>query len=60
MLDAYKKRAYFYKPHKRENIFVLNTEELATLFHLPGMVSATPTFGRVESKKGQAPANLPV
>ncbi|MSU45012.1 MAG: hypothetical protein EXS47_00045 [Candidatus Zambryskibacteria bacterium] len=58
-LDAYKRRAYFHKPHVRPH-FVLNTEELATLFHLPGSVSATPTFGRIESKKGQAPANLPV
>lgn len=58
-LDAYKKRAYFYKPHERPH-FVLNTEELATLFHLPGSVSATPTFGRIESKKGQAPSNLPI
>lgn len=59
-LEAYKKRAYFYKPHKREKYFVLNTEELATLFHLPGGVSSTPTFTRIESRKGEAPANLPV
>jgi hypothetical protein len=59
-LDAYKRRAYFYKPFKREKFFVLNTEELATLFHLPGGVSATPTFERIESRKGEAPSNLPV
>lgn len=59
-LDAYKRRAYFYEPYKREKYFVLNTEELATIFHLPGMVSATPTFTRVESRKGEAPANLPL
>ncbi|MCX6701948.1 MAG: hypothetical protein NTX96_02005 [Candidatus Zambryskibacteria bacterium] len=59
-LDAYKRRAYFYKPYRREISFVLNTEELATLFHLPGGVSATPTFTRIESRKGEAPANLPV
>jgi len=59
-LDAYKRRAYFNKPYKRETFFVLNTEELATLFHLPGGVSSTPTFGRIESRKGEAPTNLPV
>ena len=60
LLGAYKRRAYFYRPYKRKQVFVLNTEELATIFHLPGMVSATPTFGRIESKKGQAPSNLPI
>lgn len=59
-LDAYKKRAYFHKPHKREKFFVLNSEELATLFHFPGGVSATPTFPRIDSKKSEAPANLPI
>ena len=59
-LDAYKRRAYFYKPYNRAKFFVLNTEELATLFHLPGGVSTTPTFTRIESRKGEAPANLPV
>ncbi len=59
-LDAYKRRAYFYEPYRREKYFILNTEELATLFHLPGMVSMTPTFTRVESRKGEAPANLPL
>ena len=59
MLDAYKRREYFYKPHKRPH-FVLNSEELATIFHFPGEVSTTPTFERVESKKTNAPANLPL
>ncbi|MEQ1561172.1 MAG: hypothetical protein ABL899_00450 [Nitrospira sp.] len=59
MLDAYKKRAYFYRPHKRP-WFVLNTEELATLYHFPGGVSTTPTFTRIESRKAEAPANLPI
>ena len=59
MLDAYKRRMYFYRPHKRPH-FVLNTEELATLFHFPGAVSYTPTFSRIDSRKAEAPANLPV
>lgn len=59
LLDAYKRRAYFYKPYKSPH-FVLNSEELATLFHLPGGVASTPTFSRIESKKSQAPTNIPV
>jgi len=59
LLDKYKKRAYFHSPLKSPH-FVLNTEELATLFHFPGGVSMTPTFTRIESRKGEAPANLPV
>lgn len=60
MLDAYKRREFFYKPHKRKEFMVLNTEELATIFHLPGGVSTTPTFSRIGSKKAEAPSNLPV
>jgi hypothetical protein len=59
MLDAYKRRSYFFKPHKRPSHLVLNAEELATLFHFPGGVSTTPTFTRIDSKKGEAPANIP-
>jgi hypothetical protein len=59
MLDAYKRRAYYYVPFKSPH-FVLNTEELATMFHFPGGVAATPTFNRIESRKAEAPTNLPV
>ncbi len=59
MLDAYKRRAYFFKPYRRK-YFTLNSEELATIFHLPGGVSTTPTFERIESRKAEAPANLPI
>jgi hypothetical protein len=41
--------------------FVLNTEELATLFHFPGRESApAPTIPRVEAKKSEPPSTLPV
>lgn len=59
MLDAYKRRAYFYKPFKSPH-FVLNTEEIATIFHFPGSVSSTPTFQRVDSRKSEAPPNIPI
>ncbi len=40
--------------------FVLNTEELATVFHMPDMSVVAPALHKVESKKGGAPANLPI
>ncbi len=56
---AYKMRSGFYPPFESScNVF--NTEELATMYHFPGSVSTTPTLDRVPSKKGEAPANLPV
>ncbi len=40
--------------------FILNSEELATVWHLPDMSVASPAIERVEAKKGAAPVNLPV
>lgn len=59
IFDAYARRAYFYAPYKKKP-FVLNTEELATIYHFPGGVAETPTFTRIESRKGEPPANLPI
>lgn len=59
LVDAYVKRSYFHPPHERK-WYVLNTEELATVYHFPGAVSETPTLGRVEAKKSEPPANLPI
>jgi len=40
--------------------FILNTEELATIFHLPGQrVASAPSIKRIEAKKGEAPPGLP-
>ncbi|MDO8470558.1 MAG: hypothetical protein Q7S63_01110 [bacterium] len=40
--------------------FIMNTEELATIFHLPSeMVVSASGLSRVESKKGQAPSEIP-
>jgi len=58
LFDAYRRRGWFFPPYEREP-FVLNTEELATLYHFPGRVAETPTFGRIESKKSEPPVNLP-
>ena len=59
--DFHKITKYFTNPEKSgSDGFVLSSEELATLFHLPGRVAETPTFTRIESKKGEPPANLPI
>lgn len=39
--------------------FVLNTEELATLWHFPGQILKVPTLTRIESKEASPPPNLP-
>ena len=59
ILAAYKARSFFYPPHKKKH-FVLSSEELATIFHLPGKAVETPSLNRVVSRKAEAPANLPI
>lgn len=62
MLDAYKQRSFFHEPYRwfqNEVPYILTSQELATIFHLPGGVATTPTFKRVLSKKVEAPTNLP-
>jgi len=63
MIVNYCERSYFYPPatatgeHKP---FALTTEELATIFHLPGTVAMTPTLERIPSKRSEPPTNLPI
>lgn len=59
-LEAYKRRCFFYAPFNDGQVLVLNTEELATMYHFPGQVAQTPNLSRVPSRKSEAPANLPV
>jgi len=40
--------------------FILNVEELATVYHIPSSVVETPTLPRVEAKKVQPPSGLPI
>ncbi|MDB5260523.1 MAG: protein of unknown function with transrane region [Candidatus Nomurabacteria bacterium] len=42
-----------------EGLSVLNLEEIASLWHFPGLVATTPTLPRIDSTKGIAPVNLP-
>ncbi len=58
LFDAYRRRAWFLPPYERKP-FVLNTEELATIYHFPGKVATTPTFERIQSKKAEPPRDLP-
>ena len=39
--------------------FILNTEELATIWHFPGQILKVPTLERIESKEASPPTNLP-
>jgi hypothetical protein len=59
MYDAYRKRLFSAPaPDKSYNI-ILNVEELATLWHLPGLNAKAPLLPRVQAKKGQPPVFLP-
>jgi hypothetical protein len=76
MLNFYRMRTFFHPPIQysikypsvfslffpsgKPNLFVLSVEELASLYHFPGMVSETPSFKRIESKIAKPPSNLPI
>lgn len=45
---------------EKEKVYILNTEELATIYHYPILVVEAPTMRRVESKKAEPPISLPV
>ena len=51
-LDAYRARLL-------DNGFVLNIEEIASLYHLPHVSVETPNIAWTSSKKGEPPSNLP-
>ncbi len=40
--------------------FLLSSEELATVFHIPDMSVMAPSLSRVSAKRSGAPANLPI
>lgn len=48
-----------FKPTRNKYGYILNLEELATLYHFPGEVAATPTLPRIDSTKASQPFNIP-
>ncbi|HPL93470.1 MAG TPA: hypothetical protein PLB38_04265, partial [bacterium] len=61
------KQSYMMKMYKNRNIgdtyqpFILSAEELATIFHFPSLKTiGSALLRRTESKKGEAPVNLPI
>lgn len=75
LFRCYQLRSYFFYPYQRGPhipflpwgtvantlpTLVLNTEELATLYHFPGSTSHAPALKRIPSKRAEAPANLPI
>ncbi len=55
IMGNYKARSWF----NGSKYFILNTEELATLYHFPSITVTTPYLKRTEAKKSDAPSQLP-
>jgi hypothetical protein len=67
--NDYIHREAFYEPllkyvnflwYQKNPFSVFTSEELATLFHIPGRVSETANLERIEATKAQPPQNLPI
>ena len=58
LVDYYRRRAFFHEPYIGEWV-TMSTEELATLFHVPGANVESPGLARIQSSTTGAPANLP-
>ncbi len=61
----WKKRKFLKQFQQREFSYwdrgiVLNTEELATIYHLPEIHVKVPTIHKITSKRAAAPVNLPI
>ncbi|KKP86108.1 hypothetical protein A2011_03630 [candidate division CPR3 bacterium GWE2_35_7] len=57
LLQRYRER---YFPTERDSSFVLNIEELASVFHLPSESVETPNIAWVDAKRGEPPLTLPL
>ena len=60
-LEDYKKRVYTVreKISKVDEMKIFTTEELATIYHIPGSSVITPGLSRIPSARREAPPNLP-
>lgn len=57
LLDDYRNRR---QAREKEKVFVLNTEELASVYHLPNVSVSTPNIDYILSKKSEPPLDLPI
>lgn len=64
LVEAFRRRQFFHDPFaygiSKDEVMVMSTEELATVFHIPSRAIETPGLERIRSATGEAPANLPV
>ena len=51
---------YVFPKYFHHKTFILNVEEIATLWHFPGQILRVPTLERIESKEASPPTNLPI
>ena len=58
LLNNYKKR-YFPQRSFSKRGFVFNTEELASIYHIPGKIVEAEAMPRIQAKKGGPPSGLP-
>ncbi len=50
----------FFIPSNKPKYYIMNTEELATIWHFPSRGTETPTLERAETRTAKPPANLPL
>ncbi len=58
VFNNYKKRYFPFKGFSKRG-FIFNTEELATVYHIPGKIVEVSAMPRIEAKKGSPPSQLP-
>ncbi|HEY4694739.1 MAG TPA: type IV secretion system DNA-binding domain-containing protein [Candidatus Nanoarchaeia archaeon] len=56
LIKSYQARLF---PEGEAGDYILNIEELASIFHLPNISVETPTIAWTRAKKGEPPLNLP-
>ncbi|MDP2671255.1 MAG: type IV secretion system DNA-binding domain-containing protein [bacterium] len=56
VVTSFQQRSF---PEKESGDFILDIEELASIFHLPNLSVETPTISWTRAKKGEPPLNLP-
>lgn len=61
--DSYKKDQvitnFIYRSYNKKRKMILNTEEMASLFHFPLATTETPNIRWLQARKASAPTNIP-